>query len=269
MKDRFISKSDAKDIFRRCNEELPLALALIRSLECKQFNKFEYKRPVLDLGCGDGLFSKILFEDKTDCGVDITLDFLKKAKRKGSFHLGCQSDATELPFKDNSFNSVISNCVIEHIDNIDRLFQEVNRILKPGGIFVFTTHTHQYNDFLFYSNLFYRMHLKSLGKRYEIFINSVFKHFNCLHPDIWVNKLEKVGLDKKHLSYYYGPKVQKIFDFLVPFTFFRYLLWKKTGRWFLFGKNVFAPFQNRLFQWVYNENPELSSAIVVKSVNPR
>jgi SAM-dependent methyltransferase len=266
LKDIIISKSENKDFFRRCIEQLPLSLALIRSLECKQFDMFEYNRPILDLGCGDGLFSKILFSEKTDCGLDITFKFLQNAKEKGAFQYGLQSDATILPFKNDSFNSVISNCVIEHIPDVDKLFTEVHRILKPGGIFVITTHTHQYNDFLYYSNLFYSLKLKSLGKWYEKFINSVFKHINCLHPDVWTNKLEKAGLMVKHKSYYYGHPVQKVFDFLVPFTFFRFILWKFTGKWFLSGRNFLAPIQYRLFKRLYDENPDLSCAIVIKSV---
>ncbi|MBU1627584.1 class I SAM-dependent methyltransferase [bacterium] len=261
-----IVKSGEKDFFKRCLEELPLSLSIIRSLECKQFDMFSYKRPILDIGCGDGLFSKFVFAEKTDFGIDLTLKFLKKAKINGAFLQGCQTDASLLPFKKNSFNSVVSNCVVEHIIDVDNTFKEVARILKPEGSFVFTTHTHLYNDYLFYSNLFYKLKLHVLGKKYEKFINSVFKHKNCLHPDTWSKKLEDAGFSIDHISHYYGEKAQKVFDFLVPFTFFRFLLWNCTGKWFLLRKNLLASIQYNMFKHLYRENPTISSAIVIKAI---
>jgi len=266
MVEDFIRKSSDKNFFLRCLDHLPLSLAIIRSLECKQFDMFDYERPILDIGCGDGLFSKFLFDERTDIGVDITFRFIKLAQKRGSFRMGCQSDATFLPFKNDSFNSVISNCVVEHIVGIDRLFNEIKRILKPGGIFVFTTHTHQYNDFLFYNNLLYKLKLDFLGRGYETLINALFKHKNCLHPDIWVAKLEDAGLFVEHISYYYGPTAQRVFDLFLPFSFPRFLLWKVTGRWFLLGRNLLSRVQYLLLKRIYDEKPPMSSALVIKAI---
>jgi len=39
-----------------------------------------------------------------------------------------------IPFEDNTFNIVINNMVMEHVDNLDSVLSEINRVLKPGGI---------------------------------------------------------------------------------------------------------------------------------------
>lgn len=48
--------------------------------------------------------------------------------------------ADPLPFPDGSFDLVVCNAVVEHLHGIHKLlFQEVRRVLAPGGVFVFTT----------------------------------------------------------------------------------------------------------------------------------
>jgi SAM-dependent methyltransferase len=44
-----------------------------------------------------------------------------------------------LPYDDAMFDGVVCLEVLEHIDGHERLFREVQRILKPGGVFLFTT----------------------------------------------------------------------------------------------------------------------------------
>ena len=41
-----------------------------------------------------------------------------------------------IPFEDNYFDSISSLCVIEHVVEIEKIFEEMNRVLKPGGTLV-------------------------------------------------------------------------------------------------------------------------------------
>ena len=43
-----------------------------------------------------------------------------------------------MPFADGHFASVVSNCVFEHIPEIDRTIGEIARVLRPGGTFACT-----------------------------------------------------------------------------------------------------------------------------------
>jgi ubiquinone/menaquinone biosynthesis C-methylase UbiE len=49
------------------------------------------------------------------------------------------ADATHLPFSHDSFDLVTANMVLEHLENPDRVFSEIARVLSPGGHFVFVT----------------------------------------------------------------------------------------------------------------------------------
>lgn len=51
--------------------------------------------------------------------------------------LRCE-DITATSFEDNSIDIIISSDVLEHVDDIDAAFDETLRILKPGGVHLFT-----------------------------------------------------------------------------------------------------------------------------------
>ena len=93
------------------------------------------KGNILDFGCGSKPY-KNLFANCTDyIGVDI--------ENEGHSHLDDQIDfyydGITLPFENGQFDNVFSSEVIEHIDNVDHILDEINRVLKSGGLFLLTT----------------------------------------------------------------------------------------------------------------------------------
>lgn len=94
---------------------------------------------LLDLGCGSGYSSLRLAEsDYRVTGMDISAKFLDQAaSRIGDRLQYTVGDALELPFADQAFDGVASFDMIEHVVDAERVFKEVDRILKPGGRVVF------------------------------------------------------------------------------------------------------------------------------------
>ncbi|NTU69659.1 hypothetical protein HGB13_02415 [bacterium] len=76
-----------KDFLGLYLEEAPLPHAIIRSIECDIFyrNKEYIKHPIVDYGCGDGLFSSVLFNDAIDVGVDLSSSELELAKKRSIY----------------------------------------------------------------------------------------------------------------------------------------------------------------------------------------
>lgn len=96
---------------------------------------------ILDIGCGDGNFSLEVakkLNTKKIYGLEIEEELLKKAKKNGiKVYKG---DANEkFPFKDNSFDVIIANQIVEHLLNPDNLFEEIYRVLKPNGYHIIAT----------------------------------------------------------------------------------------------------------------------------------
>ncbi len=105
------------------------------SFDKKDFLEFVHtSNSILDLGVGDGrLKSELYKRSELVIGVDLSIKMLKRSK----LLLLIQSDAQILPFKNCSFSSVIASFLLVHIENPMILFNEVFRILKKEGNFIF------------------------------------------------------------------------------------------------------------------------------------
>lgn len=93
---------------------------------------------VLDLGCGAGgvmeLFSR---EVALSVGIDPHLPSLLESR--DAFIRRVNGSVERLPFQPESFDLIVSSWVLEHLDEPERAFAEISRVLKPRGHFVFLT----------------------------------------------------------------------------------------------------------------------------------
>ena len=96
---------------------------------------------VCDLACGEGFLSRIL-ADKGACvrGFDVSTKLVDLARARSDDAISFEvSDAQVLPgVTDNSFDVVVCHMAVMDIPDIDALFANVRRILRPGGRFALT-----------------------------------------------------------------------------------------------------------------------------------
>ena len=90
-------------------------------------------------GCGSQEEMGIINRKCEGFGIDISEMAIKKSRKKYPRFGYCISDATQLPFRGNSFDCIVCSEVIEHVEDNEKLFSEVRRILRNGGIFIVTT----------------------------------------------------------------------------------------------------------------------------------
>jgi malonyl-CoA O-methyltransferase len=100
---------------------------------------------VLDLGAGTGHSSKALkqrYKSAEVVAVDLSPAMLVESNRRQSwlrrFHR-VAADAHRLPIKDGSAQLVFSNLMLEWCHDPDAVFQEIRRVLQPGGLLTFAS----------------------------------------------------------------------------------------------------------------------------------
>lgn len=194
-----------------------LSNALWRSIELCLLSNYpwEAEERVLDLGCGDGFVTSILFDGKgiDVIGTDYILRYLKSCSKKHGFYKGILcSDARRLPFKERTFSAVLSNCVIEHIPDVRLVLAEVNRVLKHGGRFIFTVPTPQFGRSSFLYRALDKLGLSRLAEYYVLRQNKRVYHANIMNHEGWANMLRKEGFIVRGCIYYMKPHTAKSFE---------------------------------------------------------
>ena len=90
----------------------------------------------LDLGCGTGRLSNDLLKISDEVyGVDASQKLLNIAQKKYPNLKLEFGEASSLPYEDNLFDLVVVNGALHHFFALAETCREVNRVLKPGGIF--------------------------------------------------------------------------------------------------------------------------------------
>ena len=92
---------------------------------------------MLDYGCGAGLIVKELRAAQIDAfGCDVFYeggDYSKYLEDGFGGNIIKRMEDSRIPFDNGSFDFVINNQVLEHVENLDSVLSEIHRVLKPGG----------------------------------------------------------------------------------------------------------------------------------------
>ncbi len=91
---------------------------------------FEENKKTIEIGVGTGVFAEKLGIKE---GIEPSEDMAKIAKKRGIKVI--KGVAEDLPLKDDSYEQVFMITVDCFLNNIDKAFSEIHRILKSGGIF--------------------------------------------------------------------------------------------------------------------------------------
>ena len=154
-----------------------------------------FQPPILDLGCGDGVFFGLAIGE-ADYGVDLR-DDLAEIVRPGVYKAVRQGDVVKgLDFPDNSIGTVFANSVLEHITQLDTALGEFRRILRPGGRLIATVPAAAYFDGL----------ARWMGEKASRRFHDSRDHVNLLSPAQWQERLDRLGYDTELIREYFSPK---------------------------------------------------------------
>jgi len=95
---------------------------------------------LLELGCGLGHLLGLLQDDFACVGIDLAEYSIEQLTRNAPRATGMVMSADDLsPFGDGEFSAVVGLHLVEHLPDPAGTIRQVNRILRPGGLFLFAT----------------------------------------------------------------------------------------------------------------------------------
>lgn len=93
---------------------------------------------ILELGAGTGIFTNFLLKKYQQEQLYV-LDFAKNSLILNNANNKICANACNIPFKNDSFDIIVSNLMLQWCFDIKQLLTECMRVLKPNGLFLFTT----------------------------------------------------------------------------------------------------------------------------------
>ncbi len=147
------------------------------------------KTSILDAGCSA---SKIIQNLPQAVGLDIKANKLRFLRSTNNRLI--QGNIFSLPFKDNTFKTVICSEVIEHLPVDDAVFKELTRVLRPAGILIIGTP--DYASFTW----------RTIGYIYEHFVPVAYgeEHINQYTRESLIDKLKHFGFRILRYEYVLG-----------------------------------------------------------------
>lgn len=144
-----LHKRSLRESFDRAAEKYDEVAVLQREVGERMLDRLQFVRvspqTILDVGAGTGMFSAALsrhYKKSRVLALDLAPRMLQQArKRKGWFSRQgfiC-GDAEALPIADNSVDLIFSNFTLQWCGELDQAFAEFRRVLKPGGLLMFST----------------------------------------------------------------------------------------------------------------------------------
>jgi SAM-dependent methyltransferase len=196
----------------RVYPELP-EYALWRAIELRLLTRLSFPEPILDLGCGEGHFAQTLFGTGRDLtGIDRDAPLLPTARETGAYREVLEADATKLPFADQSFNSILSNCVLEHIPDDAAAVREMGRVLRAGGTAVITVPSTQLREGLYtYRQLIQRGETQRAEQYLEDFDRRL-AHHHYHSVDEWRAMFGAAGMEVQSVEAYLPAQVVSLWD---------------------------------------------------------
>jgi malonyl-CoA O-methyltransferase len=144
-----VDKHQVRRAFSRAAEHYDEVAALQREIGQRMLDRLELVKLqpelVLDVGSGTGVATAALarrYRKARVLALDFAFPMLQQTRKRGAFlrkpRCVC-GDLEHLPLADSSVDLIYSNAAIQWSNDLDHTFSEFRRVLRPGGLLMFTT----------------------------------------------------------------------------------------------------------------------------------
>ena len=134
----------------------------------------------------------------------------------------------------------MSSDLIEHLDKPEQHIEEVARLLKPGGYFITSVMTNEWENYFFGSRIFGSHYIKFMKKKQE--------HYNLFSIEKWKKTFLKTNFKIAKITGYLSPNTSMFIDIFHYLSIFSLLSYKLFKKWVLFPKLIATTSMNQFIE---------------------
>jgi len=181
--------------FQRYFPHTPAALCIKECARLSALRRHDCPGPILDLGCGDGLFASIAFSDAEVWGIDIDAKEGRWAAASQAYAQVVLGDVTRAKLPEAFFQTCVANCSLEHVPRIDLAMKTIYQSLAPGGrVLMFVPNKDWATHLLSYKTL-QAVGATGLAKTLQQGIDTFFRHEHLYDEAGWRDVLTHGGFE--------------------------------------------------------------------------
>ena len=183
------------DDFARYFPYTPTALAIKECARLAVVRHFPCPGPILDVGCGDGLFAQMAFENTEVWGIDINASEGRWASASQAYRQVILGDVTHAQLPEAFFATCIANCSLEHVPRIDLALSSIHQSLQPGGRAYLFVPTPDWAKHFLSVRALESLGAPELAARLQHSIDRFFKHHQLHDATGWATLMNRAGLE--------------------------------------------------------------------------
>jgi SAM-dependent methyltransferase len=211
----------------------PAALALERAIECEIHCRNEWPEPVLDIGCGDGIFVRMLRRKQISTGIDPDASEIVCAQNAGVYRELIACFGNNIPKPDESYRTIFSNSVLEHIPDLVPVLKEAHRLLADEGRFYVTVPSDRLELATAPARFLSAIGFRSLAQRYGKFYNRFWRHYHAYDDEGWRDLFTAAGFDVVEHIAYVPRDLSTAYDLMTGLALPGFVAKKLFNRWIL------------------------------------
>jgi 2-polyprenyl-3-methyl-5-hydroxy-6-metoxy-1,4-benzoquinol methylase len=181
--------------FERYFPFTPTALAIKECARLTALRRYECHGPILDVGCGDGLFASIAWPGAEVWGIDIDGNEGRWAAASQAYVQIVLGDVTRAKLPENFFQTCVANCSLEHVPRIDMALKNIHNGLRPGGVAYLFVPNRDWARYMLSARLLSALGAARLSERLTATVDRVFRHHHLHDEAGWRSIVSGAGLE--------------------------------------------------------------------------
>jgi len=229
--------------FERYFPHTPAALCVKECARLSVLRRYVCPGPVLDVGCGDGLFASIAFSDVEVWGIDVDAKEGRWAAASQAYSQVVVGDVTQARLPASFFRTCVANCSLEHVVGLPAALTNLRSTLQPSGrIYAFVPNKDWARSLLSVRALD-AVGASGLAENLREFIDYFFKHHHLYDKIGWHQIFENAGFTVVAVEPVLSTATTQAFEALLLFSLAGWMNKHLTTRWTNF------PLARRTLAW--------------------